>query len=334
MGYEVMKSKQDKDLKGTVTKSNLLVLRSKYQLSGSEDRILRYIVSQLPVLDADFIESVEKDADKGDYRHTPVVNISIQDYVGILDVSDDGRAYDRVKRSIITLGNKSVWVEDPNRPGGEVTAGWIMRSRIDKGSGNIEVVIDPYILRYIRGLKEKFISYRVESSIRMKSIYSRMLYDVIMTESWKDGDEHIISIEDLRRYLQLADDEYLRFNNLRVRCIEPAVEDIRKHVGIDITCDYVMKGRKCQAVRFIIKGVGKPKKSKGKKVDFSDPGCKYECEGQESLDMSKLDPDKPKRKPRKRKTYADFEQRTDDLDAMVERKMMQRMRERMRGGKE
>ena len=161
-----------------------------------------------------------------------------------------------------------------------------------------------------------------------------MLYDVIMTESWKDGDEHIISIEDLRRYLQLADDEYLRFNNLRVRCIEPAVEDIRKHVGIDITCDYVMKGRKCQAVRFIIKGVGKPKKSKGKKVDFSDPGCKYECEGQESLDMSKLDPDKPKRKPRKRKTYADFEQRTDDLDAMVERKMMQRMRERMRGGKE
>ena len=320
------KTDKAQDFRGTVTKSTLLVLRSKYQLSGGEDRILRYIISQLPMMDDDYIHSVELDADKGDYRRAPVVDITLKDYIELLDIEDDGRAYNRIKRDIKALRDRSVWVEDPNRPGGEVTASWIMRPQIDKGSGNVRIPIDPYILRYIRGLKESFITYKVEDSVRMKSIYSRMLYDVILTESWKDGDEHIISIEDLRKYLQLAEGEYQLFANFRRRCIEPAVKDIREHTGMDITCDYIMTGRRCQSVRFTIKKPEKKSKGKGKRVDFTSPTCTYSCDNQIEMDMNKLDPDKPKKRARRKKTYADFEQRTDDLDAMVQKKTLERMK--------
>lgn len=322
-----MMSKQEKDLRGTVTKSNLLVLRSKYQLSNNQDRVLRYIISQLPVLDTDFIESVEKDADIGDYRRTPVVNISVKDYQELLDITDAGLNYNRIKTSIHALESKKVWIEDPNKSGGEITAGWIMRSKIDKGSGDIRIVIDPYILRYIRGLKTKFVSYKVENSVRMKSIYSRMLYDVILTESWKDGDEHIITVSDLRKYFQLSDGEYSRFHNFRVRCVDPSVADINKYTNLTVTCDYVMSGRTCRAIRFTVKGAEKQKKT-GKRVDFTSPNCSYECDGQESMDLNAMDPDKkPKksRKPRQNKNIHNFAERQTDYDSIVNQRVLERM---------
>ncbi len=289
--------KADKDLKGTVTKSNELVLRSRYKISNIQDKLIRLAISQLPIMTEEEIKDLEAEADQLIFKNTPKVILETQDYLKLVDTPIGGSEYKRIREAVISLEKQKVWIQKPNNPNEETTVGWILKPTANSGDGTITLPIDPHILRYVRGLQEKFIEYGVLDTLKMTSIYSRMLYEILLTESWKDGDIHRISVSDLRKYFHLEDTKYTRFSNFKARCIEPSVEEINKNTNMQVSCNYIYRGKTCEFVEFEIKGdIKKAKKgkgkSKGKAVNFSDPNCNYECDGQESLDLEKLDPDK------------------------------------------
>ncbi len=69
------------------------------------------------------------------------------------------------------------------------------------------------------------------------------------------GETSFISLDDFRRLMGVASDEYPRFNNLTHRVIKPAVADIHRVADFRVMVEYQRHGRKVTAQKFKIRRV-------------------------------------------------------------------------------
>ncbi|ANF89243.1 Replication initiator protein (plasmid) [Pseudomonas antarctica] len=209
-----------------VTKSNTLITAS-YRLTLNEQRLILAAISKLDPR-----------------RPMPKkVSVSAADYSDIYGVQLR-HAYEQMKVAADELYERDIKTFDG---AGMERKRWVDRAKYLDGEGRVELSFTIHVIPYLTMLYSKVTSYDLRRVACLDSSHSFRLFEMLM-QFRKTGWAYI-EVEALRVALGLSE-AYQRFNNLRQRVIDPAVEELRTKSNLDVSYELRREGRKVIAIKF------------------------------------------------------------------------------------
>lgn len=219
-----------------VVKSNKL-LAACYDLSLKELQLVNWLV-----------RVAQEDED--DYKYYEIDLPLFLQYMG-LDGSNSAR--DRVRQVTANLQEKMIEIEAIERPGEWERFGWLRYAQVRREGPRLvlRLGINPEIRPYIKDLKSAF----TKTNFYMLPEFTRPVawrfYEWF--KQFADTGWFIITIDELRRRLDIKDGEYQRFNNLRQRLIDPSIEQVNQVSDILVRLEKTEKrGRSVHKLHFRI----------------------------------------------------------------------------------
>ena len=212
----------------TVVKANSLIEAS-YRLTLDEMRLLALTIGTMnPKSDQQVFEfSVSEFANQ-----FPDVNVD--------------RAYTQIKSAIERISERWVKTEDERH----VTKfRWVSSQTYFKKEGRFKIALTNEIMPYLTQLKGQFTQYQLNHISGFSSVHAIRLYELFT--QYKRLGERYISVEDLKKWLQL-EDKYDRYNNLNQRVLTPALSEINEKSDLFVEYEPIKKGRKVTGIEFSI----------------------------------------------------------------------------------
>lgn len=240
-----------------VYKSNALV-EAAYRLSVYEQRIVLSAISQ--------VRRGETVTDEVLY------SVSAADISQLAGIAIDD-AYSKLKHAALRLKRREVWLtEEPSgrkKPSVMVT-GWVQTIIYRDGEGRVELRFAKDMLPYLTDLREQFTKYALSDIAKMDSAYAIRLYELLM--QWNSTGQREISLEDLRRILQL-EGRYPAIRDLKRWVLEPAIDQINEHSPLSVTWEQSKTGRRVTHLSFKFEPKNKkPKQPKQPKLPKTQAG--------------------------------------------------------------
>lgn len=210
-----------------VTKSNDLITAS-YRLTLNEQRLILAAISRLDPR-----------------RPMPKrVKVDATDYASIYGVQLR-HAYKQMQDAANELYERDIDFTDAKQ---RTRRRWVDAATYSEGS--VELSFTIHVIPYLTMLYNKVTSYDLRRIARVDSIYTIRLFEMLM--QYKSTGWLHIEIEKLRVVLSLSDG-YKRFNNLRQRVIDPAIEEMRLKCNLEVEYEQITKGRTVTAIKFMFK---------------------------------------------------------------------------------
>lgn len=141
--------------------------------------------------------------------------------------------------------NKVRWVKIP----------WITRCDYDSEIG-VSIKLNDELKPYLLNLKDEYNKYAYDNLLKMKSVYSSRLYELINGKILTDtiplsGVKVILTVQEIREACN-CEDKYKQFSNFVARIIEPSVQEINALTMIELSYGYIKKGRSVVAIEFLV----------------------------------------------------------------------------------
>lgn len=230
---QVLKARENK-----VVKHNDLVQKSRFSLSLAEQKTINFLISLIkPKKDITDIQPLEYEFD-------------IKQYCKICGIDyKNGENYKMVRENLKSLRDKSVIMTKPD--GTETSVSWVNKFWSNKGKGWAKIRFDEDIAPYLFELLENTTRYQLLNVLPMKSKYSVRLYEIC--RSWCGLQSHTYKLENLRKLLDISDDEFKRYPDFRRYVLETAQKEINEFTDITVYFEPMSKGRKVEQIRIHIK---------------------------------------------------------------------------------
>lgn len=211
-----------------IVKHNDLI-EARYNLSLNEQRVVLYSVSML-------------DRDKENFE---VVQIKINELTNLLDTTE--KRYTEFKGIAENLISKTLTIKKGKS---ELVTSWLSSMEYLENEGIIELEFSQKLIPYLLELKEKFTRYELSNILNLKNKYSIRIYE-LMKQYEKIG-ERKIRLKELRKYLGIGEDEYLRFDNFEMRVLRATKDEINEYTDLVIDYEKIKKGRRIDSILFKI----------------------------------------------------------------------------------
>ncbi len=104
----------------------------------------------------------------------------------------------------------------------------------------------PFLLR----LKERFTTYKLNNVMKLRSIYSIRIYELL--KQYQSIGKRTITIESLRKMLGIEPDEYKTYNNLKRKVIMVAHKEVNEKTDICFDYKEIKLSRKVNEIEFIV----------------------------------------------------------------------------------
>ena len=215
--------------KNLVTKSNVLIT-TRYTLTVQEQRIVLLIISLIQPEDKDLV-----------FYKIPVKKFN--EIIGIKGES----SYSELKNIVEKLRSRTFSIERNN---GFLTTGWISSADYISGDSHIEIMIDPKLKPYLLNLKQYFTSYKLKNIIKLKSIFSIRIYELL--KQFEKIKERAFEIDELKEILGI-EKKYERYSDFKRKCIIKAQNELKEKTDISFTFSERKKGKKVFEIVFHIK---------------------------------------------------------------------------------
>lgn len=213
-----------------IAKANVLIQKARYDLSAPQYKILVYVLSQIKPDDIDF--------------HTQ--QFTLKELCEVCGFSKHPQNLKRIADNIKSIRDLSYWLETNNK---YVLFTWFQSAKIDKTKNNlITIKLDEDLKENLLCLKDFITIFESGFLYAMKSKYSMHLYEIL--KSYENLKEYTFDVEELKQLLQTA--EYDRYNNFKVKVIEPAIEEINKRSDITVSYTPIRDGRNITKINFKI----------------------------------------------------------------------------------
>lgn len=248
-----------------VYKANALVEAS-YRLSVYEQRIILGCITQ-----------VRRDEPLTDQQ---LYTVSAQQIAKDAGISVD-RAYQHLKTASERLFRREVTLyEAPNGKGGAKVrlTRWVQEVVYQEAQGTIALRFSQPMVPYLSQLTEQFTRYALADVAKMTSAHAIRLYELLA--QWRDTGEREVSVEWLRKALQL-EDRYTRIPDLKRWVIQPAVDQVNEHSPLWVKWDQRKTGRRVSHLVFTFgeKQPEKPQKRRKGKTQGNPKGNAKEGAG-------------------------------------------------------
>lgn len=223
----------------TVSKSNDIIDAS-YRLSLNEQRLILMCIAQIKKGQAineyePFIINAKEFADE--------FKLSERDTYKELQFIAE-RLYERSA----TINNP-----DPSNPKLlQTKTRWISSIDYIPGEGELMISFASKMIPYISMLEGRFTRYSLDAITGMKSTYGLRFYELFKKWSSETGTEKNIkeiAIADLKRILDI-EDKYKIVRDLRLKVINPAIEDINTHSDLAASYTQQKRGRRITGFTF------------------------------------------------------------------------------------
>jgi len=166
---------------------------------------------------------------------------------------DSGKNYRNIKQALVKLSNTKTWIKFENEEKlDETMFQWItaFNLKTDKKTNKtmVSISLNPFLQPYLLQLKGKFTYYELINILAMRSQYSLRLYEILKSYVFKG--EVRYEIEDFKRVLNA--EHYKKFAQIRIRVIEPALDEINKYTDIQCSYSTVKESRMIAAIVFYV----------------------------------------------------------------------------------
>ena len=198
--------------------------------------------------------------EKGDSGFKPYI-ITIQEIAKILNISASNtyRDIDNITDDIIKNpvelkqnfpNGKEKWIKIP----------WVSRCEYNSDIGLL-IRLNDDLAPLLLNLQEFMSQYSYEEIAEMRSVYSIRIFELLMSRIHQNLEPDktfpvIISLQEIREACDCVG-LYSEYSNLKLRVIDPAVEDINKNTSSNISYRCLKSSRKVVALEFSISA--KPK---------------------------------------------------------------------------
>ena len=221
-----------------VVKDNTLINAS-YNLDLVEQRLIL-----LAIVEA-------RESGKGINANDPLT-VHAESYINHFSVHRN-TAYQALKDACKDLFARQFSYQE-QRPKGvaNITSRWVSQIAYIDNSATVELIFAPAIIPLVTRLEEQFTSYELKQVSGLSSAYAIRLYEVLI--AWRStGKTPIIELSDFRQKLGVLEGEYSRFNNFKVRVLDPAIKQINEYTDITVKAEQYKKGRSVSGFSFKFK---------------------------------------------------------------------------------
>ncbi len=166
--------------------------------------------------------------------------------------------YWAVKEALKELLEKPLYIpkgEDEN-DNSFLMLNWVASTEYKEGEGIIEFEISNKLRPYLLEAKEKFLKYRLENILPLRSSYSIRMYEILkdwleMYSRYGNKVEKIIPLDELRQILEIP--KSYRYNDIKRFVLEKSKAELKENT--DIVFDYkeIKTGRKVTHLHFFIR---------------------------------------------------------------------------------
>ncbi|MCH7353925.1 MULTISPECIES: replication initiation protein RepM [unclassified Acinetobacter] len=143
-------------------------------------------------------------------------------------------------------------------------ARWVSEVIYVENEAKVKLVFSSAIIPLITRLEEQFTSYELKQVSGLSSAYAIRLYEALI--AWRStGKTPVIELADFRSKLGVLEGEYSRFNNFKVRVLDPAIKQINEHTDITVKVEQHKTGRTITGFSFKFKQKPIPQKIESKR---------------------------------------------------------------------
>lgn len=140
-------------------------------------------------------------------------------------------------------------------------ARWVSEVIYVEQEAVVKLIFSSAIIPLITRLEQQFTSYEMKQISGLSTGYAVRLYEMLI--AWRStGKTPIINLADFRNQIGVLETDYTRFNNLKVRVIEPAIKQVSQHTDITVQFEQHKTGRNITGLSFKFKQKQKPKTEK------------------------------------------------------------------------
>ena len=205
----------------SLRQSNRLV-EANYTLSLAEMKIMMAIISQL-----------DNNADSFEYSRMSV------EQLGLFCGFNAKSMYRQIQQATKKLMSRVIVFRLPN--GGEYITHWVQSFRYDKENSTVTYHLDKELQPELLQLKQAYVSEKNPKMLmKFNSIYAIRLY-MMLKQYLRIGQRKFLP-EELIAILQLSEGYKNSFSNLRIRVIEPSLEEINAISDIEVSVEYIKHG--------------------------------------------------------------------------------------------
>ena len=223
-----------------VTKANQLIeatlIESSVKLALNDQKIVLSIISQL-----------SPDDDKLKEYSLTVSELSSMTKV------DSNRLYEDLDRICKRLTSSSVRIVEPDNPKGFLYTTWFSVASYNPSEGCVDFVISPALKPYLIQLQSSFTSYYLNQVIRMNSVYSIRMYELLkhyLNASKRTAAIREITVQELREKIGVPEGKYSLFSNFRKFVIEKSQAELEEKSDLSFDFELIRRGRSVHSIKF------------------------------------------------------------------------------------
>lgn len=130
--------------------------------------------------------------------------------------------------------------------------GWVSSATYHMGEGWVEFSLTEEIAPHVVGLSRNFTKYRLQQASELRSVYSWRLLELLTSHNNGNDEAKIrvqrISLLNFRHALEIPDS--YKYKDVRIRVIEPSIEELVKKDHWLIQWRPIKEGRAVEAIEF------------------------------------------------------------------------------------
>ena len=171
-------------------------------------------------------------------------------------------AYESLKSACESLyESEFVWIgEDEDGDPQTINTRFVQQAVYNDGKGYVEVMFSNGIIPLITRLSKEYTEYELIQIRNLNSVYALRIFEMLM--QWQTvGRTPLVTIEDLRNKLGIADHQYKLMSNLKARVLDLAINEINEHTDITVKYKQHKQGRAITGFTFTFKQKKAPKQT-------------------------------------------------------------------------
>jgi len=206
------------------------LIRGKYNYGLADLRFILTLISMIKPEDTEFQE----------------YQLGAKQFSDLLD-SKFKDEYSRIKKFGIELSSRILIIEDQQKSEFKIR-NWFRK--FDYSKGVITCAFNEDLKPYLLQLGGTFTSFSLGACLHMRSKYGIVVY--MLAKSWEGCGKFSITVEDFKELLGITGKAYDRYNNLRAKVLDKALDEINNTGDIFVSVAEEKTGKKITKLHFTI----------------------------------------------------------------------------------
>lgn len=174
--------------------------------------------------------------------------LKVEDFAKMTQVNVNNR-YDELKKTTLRLMQRVIQIYSPHE--NKLTqVSWLSSAVYEDRKGYVYLRFDPALKPYLLQLKSQFTKIDVVDTLKLKSIYAIRIFELL--SQYASIGKREISVEDLRSYCGIEENEYALYSDLKRKVINRAKTEINTKTGYDVDYTEFKESRKVTSIDWTI----------------------------------------------------------------------------------